>query len=120
MKMRRSCAAGAARAPDDHAALDASSDFDVEARQMRVVRSDAAAVIHDYHVSVTVIPAGKCDYTCLAGADRITPPSFDVHARMELRSPSERIAPVAETASKTHTRCGCGPLLILRFSSCAL
>src|SRR5262245_27813411 len=109
MKMRRGGAAGTARAPDDHAALDASSDFDVETRQVRVMGGDAAAVIHDYHVSVTVIPARECDYACLAGADRISPPSFNVHARMELRSPSERIAPVAETASKTHTRRGGGP-----------
>src|SRR6266571_904403 len=120
MKMRRSGATRAASAPDDRAALDACSDFDIETRQMRVMGRDAASVRDDYHVSITVIPAGECDYARQACADRVAPTSLDVHPRMELRPTSERIAPVTESTSKVHARCSGLLLLVFRFIPYAL
>src|SRR5205085_10632845 len=104
MQVRRSGAARAPGATDDLAALEALSYLNVKARQVRVVRRHAAAVIDDDDVAVAVIPADVLHDAAEAGTDRFAPARLDVAAGVKARAARERIAAITETAADLRRR----------------
>ena len=94
MQVRRSGAARAAGATDDLAALDALSHLYVEARQVRVVRRHAAAVIDDDEIAIAMIPADELHDTGEAGADSFAPVRLDVATGVKARAARKGIRTV--------------------------
>src|SRR5215813_3991804 len=112
MQVRRSRPSSAARPANDRAALHVLPDFYIKAREVRVVGGDAAAVIHDDHVAVAVIPTHKLYRARIARPDRITPLRLYVDSRMKFVPTSKRVASYAESAS--YADAGYRLLLIVR------
>src|SRR5437667_8365572 len=88
---------------------------------MCVVSSHAAAVSHDYHVPVAVVPTGKLYDSGLACTDRVTPTSLDIYARVKLLSSRKRIPAITKDASNARARGNSRTLLVfrIRFRRCS-